>query len=73
MDCRICHSVLDTCICLLPAMPLTDNFVPITGTESEFIQDISIYRCSSCGLVQNPVDFNHEAYYETYEYSSGHS
>ena len=73
MNCRICHSVLDTCICLLPAMPLTDNFVPITGTESEFIQDISIYRCSSCGLVQNPVDFNHEAYYETYEYSSGHS
>lgn len=54
-------------------MPLTDEFVPINRRSTEFIRDISIYQCGSCGLVQNPVDFDHESYYEAYEYSSGHS
>jgi len=54
-------------------MPLTDEFVPANYLRKEFIHDISIYQCHHCGLVQNPVDFDHEGYYENYEYSSGHS
>jgi SAM-dependent methyltransferase len=73
MKCRICGENLKKRICFLPAMPLTDEFISVHQKQSEFIHDISIYQCESCGLVQNPVDFDHEGYYENYEYSSGHS
>lgn len=73
MKCRICDAALNQRICLLPNMPLTDEFVPAIQTKAEFIRDVSIYQCVACGLVQNPVDFDHEGYYEAYEYSSGHS
>lgn len=73
MKCRLCSADLHERICFLPAMPLTDEFVPIDHVRNEFIHDINIYQCQSCGLVQNPVDFDHEGYYENYEYSSGHS
>ncbi len=73
MKCRICDHALDQRICHLPDMPLTDEFVPYHNTPNEFIHDIGIYQCGNCGLVQNPVDFDHESYYQNYEYSSGHS
>ena len=73
MKCRICGHILDQRICHLPDMPLTDEFVPLENATNEFIHDIGIYQCGSCGLVQNPVDFDHESYYQNYEYSSGHS
>jgi SAM-dependent methyltransferase len=71
--CRLCAAGLEKRICSLPSMPLTDKFVPIDKKPAEFIRDIDIYQCHLCGLVQNPLDFDHEGYYETYEYSSGHS
>jgi len=54
-------------------MPLTDEFVAVNEEPNEYIQDVIIYQCDACGLVQNPCDFNHETYYEKYEYSAGHS
>lgn len=54
-------------------MPLTDEFIQVKNPHKEYLQDIDIYKCESCGLVQNPANFDHEKYYESYEYSSGHS
>lgn len=73
MKCRLCESDLSNKIVDLPRMPLTDEFVSTSQFSDEFIKDIGIYQCGSCGLVQNPVDFDHEGYYQNYEYSSGHS
>jgi SAM-dependent methyltransferase len=73
IKCRLCSSELHERICFLPAMPLTDEFVSVDQVRNEFIRDINIYQCVKCGLVQNPIDFDHEGYYENYEYSSGHS
>lgn len=73
MKCRLCEFNLVNKIVYLSQMPLTDEFVLTNHSSIEFISDISIYQCGSCGLVQNPVDFDHEGYYESYEYSSGHS
>lgn len=54
-------------------MPLTDQFISLDRKQNEFIDDIRIYQCEICGLVQNPIDFNHEGYYDNYGYSTGHS
>jgi len=71
--CRICNSNLFNKLVHLKEMPLTDDFVKVNESKVEFLQDIEIYQCSSCNLVQNPVDFDYQKYYQEYEYSSGHS
>lgn len=74
IHCRICSSKLNAPKLILPKMPLTDDFVSVAQVErQEFLADISIYQCGACGLVQNPVDFDHEGYYKDYAYTSGHS
>ena len=72
-QCRTCSSDLLTKLVHLKKMPLTDDFVKVDELKVEFLQDIEIYQCSNCNLVQNPVDFNYQEYYQDYEYSSGHS
>ena len=54
--CRICNSNLFNKLVHLKEMPLTDDFVKVNESKVEFLQDIEIYQCSSCNLVQNPVD-----------------
>jgi SAM-dependent methyltransferase len=55
-------------------MPLTDDFIEVADQgRGEYVHDIDIYRCESCGFTQNPSDFNHERYYRDYGYSVGHS
>jgi len=55
-------------------MPLTDDFIEASGrNKPEYINDINIYQCNNCGIVQNPDDFDHNAYYQDYRYSTGHS
>ncbi|MBF9020224.1 methyltransferase domain-containing protein [Rhodobacterales bacterium HKCCA1058] len=72
--CRICASPLENKILNLPMMPLTDDFVSVENSKRlEYLSDINIYVCDNCGIVQNPKDFDHETYYQDYEYSSGHS
>lgn len=74
INCRICSSGLGIPKLTLPKMPLTDDFVSVAQPDRrEFLADISIYQCDVCGLVQNPVDFDHEGYYKDYAYTSGHS
>ncbi len=72
--CRCCQDSLLSPILCLPNMPLTDDFIKIDDlNREEYLSDILIYECQGCGLVQNPADFNHEQYYQDYQYSSGHS
>lgn len=73
MKCRWCGATALEHKLNLAEMPLTDEFVTRDKIGSEFIQDIDIYQCKDCGLVQNPNDFSFSAYYEEYNYSSGHS
>ena len=73
MQCRVCEGSLNQRIFQLKEMPLTDEFVMSSNRGSEYIADIEIFQCAHCGLTQNPQNFNHESYYESYEYSSGHS
>lgn len=73
-QCRICKSDIDNRILLLEGMPLTDDFVNKNDIgRKEYIHDIEIHQCPQCGIVQNPKDFDHEAYYDDYQYSSGNS
>lgn len=74
IKCRICNNNLNEKIFHILDMPLTDDFVEITNLDKvEYVHDISIYRCGSCGVTQNPNDFDHETYYQDYQYSTGHS
>ena len=72
-QCRTCGSDLFNKLVHLKKMPLTDDFVKVKELKVEFLQDIKIYQCGNCNLVQNPVNFNYQEYYQDYEYSSGHS
>ena len=54
-------------------MPLTDEFITKDKLGTEYINDITISSCKKCGLIQNPNNISFSAYYENYNYSSGHS
>ena len=72
--CRACGYALLTPVVVLERMPLTDDFITIENPDrKEYLRDIRIFECTNCGLVQNPADFDHEGYYQDYQYSSGHS
>jgi SAM-dependent methyltransferase len=72
--CRICGANLKNKIFHMPDMPLTDDFIDIKNQKRlEYIHDINIYICDNCSVVQNPEDFDHEKYYQDYQYSTGHS
>jgi len=72
--CRYCYQPLYSLVLSLKKMPLTDDFIMTERLDrSEYLNDIDIFECNACGLVQNPADFDHEGYYEDYQYSTGHS
>jgi SAM-dependent methyltransferase len=72
--CRYCSRPLLNSIVSLKMMPLTDDFVLVNNLgRLEYLKDVDIFECNTCGLVQNPADFDHESYYQDYQYSTGHS
>jgi SAM-dependent methyltransferase len=72
--CRICNAQLTNRIFSISDMPLTDDFVVTSRQDKvEYVKDINIYHCNNCGVNQNPDDFDHETYYQDYQYSTGHS
>ena len=72
--CRYCDLPLTNSIVSLKKMPLTDDFILTDKLDRpEYLNDIDIFECQNCGLVQNPADFDHEGYYQDYQYSTGHS
>ena len=72
--CRWCGSELLARLVCLKDMPLTDDFVlDASGSKNELINDIEIFKCPDCGLIQNPKDFDYKDYYRDYNYTSGSS
>jgi len=72
--CRYCDQLLSNSVVSLKKMPLTDDFILTDKLDRlEYLNDIDIFECQNCGLVQNPADFDHEGYYQDYQYSTGHS
>lgn len=73
-SCRICETTLPEPLLVLEKMPLTDDFILVHSPDRlEYLEDICIFECWGCGLVQNPADFGHKDYYRNYQYTSGHS
>ncbi|QWE10880.1 methyltransferase domain-containing protein [Polynucleobacter sp. es-EL-1] len=72
--CRYCAQSLSNSVVSLKKMPLTDDFILTDKLDRpEYLNDVDIFECQNCGLVQNPTDFDHEGYYQDYQYSTGHS
>jgi len=71
--CRVCGFDMNNRIVFFNNMPLTDDFISIENPHTEYLEDIEIYQCGNCDLVQNPVNFDYQEYYQEYQYSSGHS
>lgn len=72
--CRICKNLLSDKILCLKEMPLTDDFIHLNKKDrNEYLGDIEIYVCGNCKIIQNPNDFDHDSYYDDYQYSTGHS
>jgi hypothetical protein len=70
MNCRICDAKLSNKVLSLKEMPLTDDFIQTDCPEKdEYINDIKIYCCNVCKVVQNPINFQYETYYKNYQYS----
>src|SRR4030095_500957 len=68
-ECRICgFSVLKKVI-HFEKMPFTDEFVTQEKIGTEFLGDIDIAVCNSCGCAQNINDTDMGDYYFDYTYS----
>lgn len=57
----------------LPAMPLTDDFVPQERFGTEFRHDIDVFLCEKCGTAQTQHNVDMGDYYEDYQYAVGGS
>ena len=68
-SCRICKSHDLEKIILLPKMPFTDEFVKHENLGNEFLSDIEIGVCKSCGSSQNLNDTDMDDYYQDYTYT----
>ena len=68
-SCRICNNQNLERIILLPKMPFTDEFVNHKNLGNEFLSDIEIGICKSCGSSQNLNDTEMDDYYQDYTYT----
>jgi len=67
--CRVCENTDLKTILLLSDMPFTDQFMNEHETGKEFLGNIEIGICTSCGSVQNMNDTDMEDYYNDYTYT----
>jgi len=72
-QCRICGSPRRQRFLHLPAMPLTDDFVPRERLGQEFLHDIDLYICEECLTAQTQHNVEMGDYYEDYQYAVGAS
>ncbi len=72
-ECRICNSHLLKKNLIMKNMPFTDEFLHKKDLGKEFLDDIEIYTCSKCSLVQTLKNINVGKYYLDYQYSVGQS
>ena len=72
-QCRACgHPKLKRFL-NLPAMPLTDDFVPKEKFGTEFRHDIDVFLCEKCLTAQTQHNVDMGDYYEDYQYAVGGS
>jgi 2-polyprenyl-3-methyl-5-hydroxy-6-metoxy-1,4-benzoquinol methylase len=72
-QCRACgHSGLKKFL-TLPAMPLTDDFIPAARFGQEFRCDIDLFVCERCRAAQTQHNVDMGDYYEDYQYAVGGS
>ncbi len=69
-DCRICGSTSLESILLLPNMPLADQFITKQDLGKEFLKNIDIGICNTCGSVQNLNDTDMDDYYNDYSHTA---
>ena len=68
-NCRICGSSELLKIISLPRMPFTDEFVKKNQIGTEFLSDVEIGICKSCGSTQNLNNTDMDDYYQDYTYT----
>jgi len=72
-QCRACgHTKLKKFLSL-PAMPLTDDFIPKEKFGTEFRHDIDVFVCEKCVTAQTQHNVDMGDYYEDYQYAVGGS
>jgi SAM-dependent methyltransferase len=67
--CRICKSNNLEKVLVLGQMPFTDEFIPQNKIGDEFLGDIEIAICKTCGSTQNINNTDMSKYYFEYTYS----
>lgn len=67
--CRICNSIQLEKVIVLDQMPFTDEFIQKEKIGKEFLGDIEIAVCKSCGSTQNINNTDMNKYYLEYTYS----
>ena len=67
--CRICAGEKLQPVLVLEDMPFTDDFIRKDAIGKEFLADIEISVCESCGSAQNMNDTDMGEYYSGYTYS----
>jgi SAM-dependent methyltransferase len=72
-QCRACGSKQRKRFLHLPAMPLTDDFIPQEKFGGEFRHDIDVFVCEECFTAQTQHDVDMGDYYEDYQYAVGGS
>lgn len=72
-QCRVCGSPRRRRFLHLPAMPLTDDFLPAERFGSEFRHDLDVFVCEDCLTAQTQHDVEMGEYYEDYQYAVGAS
>jgi SAM-dependent methyltransferase len=72
-QCRACSSPQLKRFLHLPAMPLTDDFIPQEKFGREFRHDIDVFVCEQCFTAQTQHDVDMGDYYEDYQYAVGGS
>jgi SAM-dependent methyltransferase len=72
-QCRACGDQKLKRFLHLPAMPLTDDFIPREKFGKEFRHDIDVFICEACFTAQTQHDVDMGDYYEDYQYAVGGS
>ena len=72
-QCRACGNTSLKRFLSLPAMPLTDDFIPKETFGREFRHDIDVFLCEKCSTAQTQHNVDMGDYYEDYQYAVGGS
>ena len=72
-NCRVCKSNNVKQFLHFPLRPMTNDFLPWAMKGTEFLDDIDIFVCQDCWVVQTLKDVDVHDYYENYQYSVGNS